>query len=100
MYRFEDLEGVHAALQLLMKREPPVVKVLPKQSGTKEVRYAHLLSGDPEAQVDAAPPQQPAAANNSHQEDRLSHLENEIAGLKKEIADLRQQVADFRKQFE
>ncbi len=29
-----------------MKREPPLVAVLPRQPGTKEVRYAHLLSGD------------------------------------------------------
>ena len=39
MYAFEDLEAVHAALNLLMRREPALVKVLPRQPGTKESRY-------------------------------------------------------------
>ena len=29
-----------------MQREPPLAKVLPRQPGTKESRYAHLLAGD------------------------------------------------------
>lgn len=43
MHTFEDLENVHSSLQKLAKREPPVVAVLPRQPGTKEARYAHLL---------------------------------------------------------
>src|ERR1700693_4112554 len=31
MYAFEDLESVHAALNLLLRREPPLVKVLPRR---------------------------------------------------------------------
>src|SRR5215470_8314515 len=50
MHAFEDLEAVHSALHHLMRREPPLAKVLPRQPGTKESRYMHLLSGD------AAPP--------------------------------------------
>ena len=46
MYAFEDLDAVHAALNLLMRREQALVKVLPRQPGTKESRYMHLLSGD------------------------------------------------------
>ena len=46
MYAFEDLEAVHSALNLLMRREPPLVKVLPRQPGTKESRYMHLFAGD------------------------------------------------------
>jgi len=29
LYAFEDLDAVHAALNLLMRREPPMAKVLP-----------------------------------------------------------------------
>src|SRR5258707_474088 len=47
MHPFDDLSAVQSSLQHLMKREPPLVKVLPRQPGTKEARYAHLLSGDP-----------------------------------------------------
>ena len=48
MHKFDDLGIVHSTLQKLMEREPPLVKVLPRQPGTKEARYAHLLSGDVE----------------------------------------------------
>ncbi len=46
MHHFDDLSAVQSSLLHLMKREPPLVKVLPRQPGTKEARYAHLLSGD------------------------------------------------------
>src|SRR5580704_9833314 len=47
MHRFEELSEVQSTLQRLMQREPPLVKVLPRQPGTKEARYAHLFSGEP-----------------------------------------------------
>ena len=103
MYRFDDLSDVQSALQLLMKREPPLAKVLPRQPGTKEARYAHLLSGDVEAWPAEA---EDAAASSSADSDRaadgerIAHLENEVADLQKEVAELKQQLADFRKQFE
>src|SRR5437764_5117496 len=46
MYRFEALDDVQATLQKLMDRQPPLVRVLPRQPGTKESRYVHLLAGD------------------------------------------------------
>ena len=46
MHRFEALDEVQSTLQRLMQREPAIVKVLPRQPGTKEARYMHLLSGD------------------------------------------------------
>ena len=111
MYHFEDLETVQSALQLLMKREPPLVKILPRQPGTKEARYTQLLSAESHApSVDAhtratelhAPPL-PAAAhanNNSINAERLAALEDEISSLKHDVADLKSQLAQFRKQFE
>ncbi len=45
MHRFETLDDVQEALLKLMQREPPLVKVLPRQPGTKESRYVHLLVG-------------------------------------------------------
>ena len=47
MHRFEELSDVQSTLQRLMQREPPLAKVLPRQPGTKEARYAHLFSGEP-----------------------------------------------------
>ena len=99
MHSFDDLGAVQSSLQYLMKREPPLVKPLPRQPGTKETRYAHLLSGDvaptdPELKVKAD------TTERSVDGDRVRQLEEEISGLKNEVADLRQQFAEFRKQFE
>jgi hypothetical protein len=99
LHRFNDLEEVHAALQHLMKRAPPLAKVLPRQSGCKEARYAHLLSGDVET-GEPEPASQALVASPSPDSERLARLEHEVALLQKEIADLKQQFADFRKQFE
>ncbi len=49
MHRFEEISDVLAGLQKLMEREPSLAVVLPRQPGTKESRYAHLLSGPVEA---------------------------------------------------
>jgi len=99
MHTFDDLSAVQSSLQHLMKREPPLVKLLPRQPGTKESRYAHLLSGDVEV-LDAKPAAKPQLAPASADGERIGRLEEEIALLHKEIADLRQQFAQFRKQFE
>src|SRR6266850_322468 len=99
MHPFDDLSAVQSSLQHLMKREPPLVKVLPRQPGTKEARYAHLLAGDVEVS-DAGPAFEATAASLNADGERIAILEEKIAGLQKEIAELRQQFAVFRKQFE
>jgi uncharacterized protein YceH (UPF0502 family) len=106
MHSFDDLSAVQSSLQHLMKREPPLVKVLPRQPGTKEARYAHLLSGDVEV-LDAKSAAEPQPAPASADREAIAHLEKEVAALRRdvagfqtEIADLKQQFANFRKQFE
>jgi uncharacterized protein YceH (UPF0502 family) len=99
MHSFDDLSAVQSSLLHLMKREPPLVKVLPRQPGTKESRYAHLLSGDVES-FDVKPMAEASAATVSADGERIAHLQEEIALLHKEIADLKQQFAQFREQFE
>ena len=95
MYRFEELEDVHATLDRLSQRQPPLAVVLPRQPGTKESRYMHLLSGN-------APPAEaaPARASHSSSDDRIAILETEVAELRRELAEMQQQLAAFRKQFE
>src|SRR5256884_6624694 len=99
MHSFDDLSAVQSSLQHLMKREPPLVKPLPRQPGTKETRYAHLLSGDV-AQAEPEPKVEEAALEPFVDGDRLRQLEEEITGLKNEIADLKLQFTQFKKQFE
>jgi uncharacterized protein YceH (UPF0502 family) len=97
MYAFEDLESLHNALNLLAKREPPLVKVLPRQPGTKESRYVHLLFPAPEGSSERESRNDDPVAPRH---DKISMLEAEIADLKSEIARLKEQFAQFRKQFE
>src|SRR5271157_4612402 len=49
LHSFQEIGEVLAGLQKLIEREPPLVAVLPRQPGTKESRYAQLLSGPVEA---------------------------------------------------
>jgi hypothetical protein len=87
MHRFEELSDVQSTLQRLMQREPPLVKVLPRQPGTKEVRYAHLFSGEPAEVVTATEASEPTGRGPG-----LAQLEAEIAALREEVAELRGQV--------
>jgi hypothetical protein len=97
MHRFEDLDEVLSGLQQLMRREPPLAKALGRRPGTKEIRYAHLLSGDVEAWE---PPAETASSSGSADAERLIQLEEQIATLRSEVAELKQQMAEFKKQFE
>ncbi len=97
MHRFEDLDEVLSGLQQLMRREPPLAKALGRRPGTKEIRYAHLLSGDVEAWE---PPAEMASGGVTDENERVAHLEAQVAALQSEVAELKQQMAEFRKQFE
>jgi uncharacterized protein len=97
MYRFEALEDVNATLDRLSQREPALVAVLPRQPGTKELRYMHLLSGgEPGMSRSAiAPPEKTLP-----EDDRVARLENDVAELRRQMAEMQEQLAEFRKQFE
>src|SRR5271165_6251621 len=77
LHRFEALEDVQSALQKLMQRQPSLAKVLPRQPGTKESRYVHLLAGDvvvpetPQAMMGSA-------IHNSAESERMRRLEEEV----------------------
>jgi hypothetical protein len=98
MHRFETLDDVLSGLQQLMRREPPLAKALGRRPGTKEIRYAHLLSGDVEAWE--TPAESAASGGLSDENERVAHLEEKVASLQQEVAELKQQMAEFRKQFE
>lgn len=97
MYQFEHLDDVLSGLQQLMRRDPPLAKALGRRPGTKEVRYAHLLSGDVEAWE---PLVETASSSGSPDAERMIQLEEQVAALRSEVAELKQQMAEFRKQFE
>lgn len=95
IHRFQELDDVLSALQRLMQREPPLAAALPRQPGTKETRYAHLLSG--EIDVSATIPQcEETSSATSNTQSRLESLENEVATLRHEIAELKQQLSALK----
>lgn len=89
LYHFEEVADVLSVLQRLMQREPALVAALPRQPGAREVRYAHLLSGEPASQP--VVPAEPPSGSSAH--DRLLRLEAEVSQLRKEMAELRDQIA-------
>ena len=81
LHSFETLEDVLSALQKLMQRDPPLAKVLPRQPGTKESRYAHLLGGDV---VEVTLPAQPIPQVDSNAgANRIAKLEEEVSELRR-----------------
>jgi uncharacterized protein YceH (UPF0502 family) len=99
LFHFETLDDVQSALQKLMQRDPPLAKVLPRQPGTKESRYAHLLAGDVvEAEVSVHP--SAAMERNPADADRIARLEEEVAELRREVGEVKDQLERFRRQFE
>jgi uncharacterized protein YceH (UPF0502 family) len=99
MYRFEALDDVQSALQKLMQRDPALVKVLPRQPGTKESRWVHLMAGD--VVVPESPHVAGATADQTSSDgERVARLEEEVSALRREVVELRDQLERFRQQFE
>jgi hypothetical protein len=92
LYPFADLAEAEAALDSLAAAEPPLAVKLPRQPGTKESRYAHLLGGP--VAVDAPLP--PAQALGPG---RVERLQEEVEGLKADLATLRAEFEAFKAQF-
>lgn len=99
LHHFEALEDVQSALQKLMQREPPLAKILPRQPGTKESRYAHLLAGDVAGLEESSQVVAPVGPNTADAE-RVARLEEEVAELRREFSEIKDQLERFRKQFE
>ena len=78
-------------LQKLTQREPALAKALPRQPGTKEIRYAHLLSGEV-GPGDGLPAVSSTAVAATNGEERVTQLEAEVAELRREVAELREKL--------
>ena len=92
MHRFEEISDVQAGLQKLAERTPPLAAMLPRQPGTKEARYAHLLAGPVESIAVAAVAVPSAGAVDSAQEERIAQLEATVEELKQTVAALQQRI--------
>ena len=91
IHRVGEIADVLTGLQKLIDREPPLVAVLPRQPGTKESRYSHLLSGS----VDSIAIPAPGGLSDAEpvvRDERISDLEREVAELRQELFSLKQKV--------
>jgi uncharacterized protein YceH (UPF0502 family) len=102
LYEFSGLEEVEQTLSGLMAREPePLVVRLPRQSGQKEVRFAHLLSGEIDLESLAkATDSSPETSSRRGNSERIDKLEEQVEHLMKAVEELQQTFEAFRKQFE
>jgi uncharacterized protein YceH (UPF0502 family) len=91
LHEFSGLDEVEQTLAGLITHEPDqMVMRLPRQSGQKEVRFAHLLSG--EIRVEALPEAVPSSPRQT--------LEHKVDALAAEIESLKAQFEEFKKQFD
>ena len=95
LHAFADISSVEAFLRELAERAAgALVKELPRQPGSRENRWMHLLSGEPEVR-EAAP-----AAGVSKSVDlgmtELAALKANVARLESEVTELKAVVAKIR----
>ncbi len=110
LYTFDDLAAVQTTLERLANRTPldeagnqttgPLTAVLPRQPGSREARYAHLLGDAPSLTsprysglADAANPSEgnPPVADSTTRE-RIARLEAEVATLTAALQDLQARI--------
>ena len=107
LFAFDDIAAVESALTRLSSRPPaehpgdgatgPLVTLLPRQPGSREARYAHLLG-----ELVESAPMRPARTSESSTgsteasnaiEDRMAALEAEVARLRSMVTDLAAKLA-------
>jgi uncharacterized protein len=104
LYSFDDLEAVQSTLERLASRgsadeDPaarttgPLVTVLPRQPGSREARYAHLLGGPVEAGTRESAPAAVGQAQGTSTAARLAELEAEVTTLQEAVANLQARLS-------
>ena len=91
LYEFSGLDEVEQTLNALISRDEPLVVRLPRQVGQKEVRFSHLLSGEPKIEAVTSAPVEKV--------ERVT-LEKRVEMLEAEVENLRKQFEQFKRQFE
>jgi uncharacterized protein YceH (UPF0502 family) len=98
LFEFSGIGEVSETLDGLIARDEPIAAKLDRQPGQKEVRFAHLLSGEPaNAIVHSA---EPHGSSSGPKADRVSELEAEVRSMRSELDELKQQFERFMEQFD
>ena len=100
IYPFDSMEEVEITLDALAQRESDaLVCRLPLQPGRKEARFAHVLSGEPDLQVETVSHevvQSPVYAESA----QIKDLEERVAALEQSLSSLAEEFNSFKAQFE
>jgi len=99
MYKFEALDDVVSTLDRLSQREPPLARVLPRQPGTKESRYAQLFSVERDLAATSPPPSHTQSRPLDSSASRIERLEQEVIVLRQEVVELREALSSLRKEL-
>ena len=97
---FAGLPAIEATLDALIAREPEALVVrLARRPGQKELRYAHLMAGEPAWSDAPDAPEAPRASASPADDDRVAALERTMEELRAELTALRERFEEFRAQF-
>ena len=95
----DSAEVEHVLNELKAHEDGAFVVQLPRESGKRERRWAHLFGGEPEVQAPEETGEVEIQTGPSRIE-RIQILEYEVADLRQELADLKEQFAAFKTAFE
>jgi uncharacterized protein YceH (UPF0502 family) len=97
LHKFGDILSVEAFLnELAERREGALVRELAKQPGSRETRWAHLVSGEPQLPAASAAA---ADAGDSISVSELAAMKANIDQLQSEVAQLREALAKISREL-
>jgi uncharacterized protein YceH (UPF0502 family) len=101
LHKFGDILSVEAFLnELAERRDGALVRELPRQPGSRETRWAQLVSGEPVITMPAAVPSHEAAPGaDALSVSELATMKAQIDQLQSEIAALKETLARLCKEL-
>lgn len=99
LHRFGDLSAVQGFLEELAERPAgALVRELPRAPGSRETRWAHLVSGEPPAEIPLAAASSPVAGE-AVTVGEIAAIKANVARLEHEVAELRETVDRLRREL-
>jgi len=90
LHPMPSTDEIEATLKELSERgQEPLTRLLPRQPGQKEARWAQLLTGEPSSAESPPEPLKATVALSAEVEARLATLEADVSALRSELKALR-----------